>query len=427
VAAADCPKPPAAVCANSPKLDLTNVVENTLEQPGGRLRYGDAGTINGKTVDVIVTAADGYTPFMGGDSSNGNAGEFGTINVACGSSADLTFTIVQAGTNTPEPIESAVLTYYDLDEGKRAKGRMTVKTCDQQETILAENTELTQVIEGDCVSVTSSKKGSAADNPTSLMELDDIQRARAVTYSFNKLSTWKSTVALAKGSGGRSFFFSLQPAEACTPGVNLAALGWVPPQPGDKVVPEDRKECTVGGCPWGKGCCMDKSMFLGQSWAKPNRRIRDTCMSLGLFWCTMGNKKQTADFIIKRDGGLNFAQEPAMKFMMKLGMFGAPRERPNQPVVQPEAANGAAFPELARFDKLGKQCIGKRIGKITKCTSGTYEDASCQQQAAVECIKTKGCKAFNFLPKKFKGAGYALGKKVGKKSPGCRGYALKAD
>jgi hypothetical protein len=428
----ECPKPPAEVCANSPKLDLINVVENNLEEPGGRLVYGEAGTINGKTVDVVVTAAEGYTPFMGGDSTNGNEGEFGTINVACGTEAELTFTIVQTGTNTPEPIQSASLTYYDLDEGKRAKGRMTVETCDQDETVLAENTELSQVVRGTCVSVTSSKKGSAADNPTSLMELNDIQRARAVTYTFSELSSWKSKVSLAKGSGGRSFLFSLQPAEACRPNVNLAALGWVPPKPGDKVVPEDRKNCTVGGCPWGKGCCMDKSHFVAQSWAKPNRRIRDSCLAIGFHWCTGGNKQQSKEFIEGRDGGLNFKVDPPMTFLLKVGMFvegeGGARPRRMEPLREEAGeVQVAAFPELSKYESLGNVCISKRLGGFGKCTSGKYSDESCQEQAAAACAKEKKCKAFAFLPKKFKGAGYSLGKKVGRKSKGCRGWSYKGD
>jgi len=329
-----CPKPPGDVCANSAKLDLTNVVQNNLEESGGAIRYGQAGTINGKVVDVVVTAAEGYKPY--GVSNNGNAGEFGTINVQCGTEAKLTFTIVQTGTDKPEAIEQATLSYYDLDEGKRAKGRMTVETCDQDETVLAENTELTQVVAGNCVAVTSSKKGSAKDNPTSLMELDDIQRARAVTYSFSKLSSWTSTVSLATGSGGRGFMFSMRPAEACRPEVNLVALGWVPPKPGDKVVPEDRKNCTVGGCPWGKGCCMDKSHWIAQSWARPNRRIRDTCLSIGFHWCTMGNKQQSKEFIEQRDGGLKFAVSPPMTFLMEVGLFtiekGGERPRLLKPV-----------------------------------------------------------------------------------------------
>lgn len=433
----ECPKPVAEVCANTAKLDLTNVVENDMEN-GGRIRYGNAGTINGKTVDVIVTAADGYTPFQNGASGNGNAGEFGTINVKCGTEAELTFTIVQTGTLTPEPIEQATLTYYDLDEGKRQKGRMTVETCDQEETILAENTELTQVVRGSCVAVTSSKKGSAADNPTSLMELDDIQRARAVSYSFTKLSTWKSRVSLAKGAGGRSFMFSLQPAEACRPGVNLAALGWVPPKPGDKVVPDDRKNCTVGGCPWGKGCCMDKSHWIAQSWARPNRRIRDTCLSIGFHWCTMGNKQQSEEFIVGRDGGLKFAQNPPLTFLMKVGLFTeeSPGERPRlvKPLREEEDDSGAAevvqaaaFPELANYDDEANRCISGRVGDLRTCTKGNWRDDSCREQAAVACAGEKKCKAFAFLLKKKGGAAYALGKKIGRKSPGCRGWSKTGD
>jgi len=111
--------------------------------------------------------------------------------------------VVQNGTDKLEAIEQATLSYYDLDEGKQAKGRMTVGTCDQDENVLAENIELTQGVEGNCVAVTSSKKGSSKDNPTSLMDIDDIQRAHAVTDSFSKLSSCTSTVSLAKGSGVR--------------------------------------------------------------------------------------------------------------------------------------------------------------------------------------------------------------------------------
>lgn len=430
----ECPTPPSQVCANSAKLDLTNVVQNNMHEVGGRLVYSKAGSINNKEVDVVVTAAKGYTPYMDGNSHSGTSGEFGVINVACGSEAELTFSIVESGSNPPIPvtIQTATLSYYDLDEGKRGKGRMTVETCDQDETVLAENTELTQVVRGKCVAVTSSKKGSAKDNPTSLMELDDIQRARAVTYTFSELSTWKSKVSLAQGVGGRGFMFSLRPAQACRPGANLPALGWVPAKPGEKVVPEDRRNCTVGGCPWGKGCCMDKSWWLAQSWARPNRRIRDTCLAIGFNWCTMGNKQQTQASLYG-DKPLEFKVDPPMTFLLEVGLFtpqvkGLSGERPRllKPVREEASVQGVdvepnLFPELAQFEKKENRCISGRIEKkFRKCTSGTWRDKSCQQQAAVACAAKKTCKAFAFLIKT--PGKYSLGKKIGKKSQGCQGW-----
>merc|ERR1719183_3241367 len=107
---------------------------------------------------------------------------------------------------------------------------------------------------------------------------------------------------------------------------------------------------------------------------------------------------------------------------MKLGLFGGNGVRLNQPLREEEGAvNAAAFPALAKFEAKGTQCIGKRIGKLMKCSDKmTVNDEACQEQAAVACNKVKKCKAFAFLVKS-KGK-YALGSKPGGNSKGCKGW-----
>merc|ERR1719183_867528 len=156
-------------------------------------------------------------------------------------------------------------------------------------------------------------------------------------------------------------------------------------------------------------------MYVAQSWARPNRRIRDTCLSIPDFnWCTMGNKRQTADIIKNRDGGLNFAQSPAVGYLMKLGMFGGNGVRLNQPIREEEGqANGAAFPELTNFEDGGGRVLARRIA-TGKCTTGSYLDESCLEQAAAKCVSTNGCQAVAFS-KRGKGKKYSLGPGLKKK------------
>merc|ERR1719281_1552125 len=84
------------------------------------LRYSKAGTYNGKALDLVVTA-DGYTPKKA--SMNGNKGQFGRINLRCGANAAFEFKWVDSETGAPVEVSDVSVTFYDMDEGKKGKGR----------------------------------------------------------------------------------------------------------------------------------------------------------------------------------------------------------------------------------------------------------------------------------------------------------------
>merc|ERR1711957_1050050 len=165
--------------------------------------------INGKTVDLVLTTDGDFKSSK--PSKNGNAGAFGVLNVKCGSSVTMTMKVVDSVSGAPVVLEAVALTWFDLDEGKKEKGRATVKTCGSTGAIVTSNTELTLKREGDCSTVTSSVAGTGKDNPKNPNQLDSLQVSRAVTLPFKGVSEWTSTLSLADGHKGRNFLFALEP------------------------------------------------------------------------------------------------------------------------------------------------------------------------------------------------------------------------
>jgi hypothetical protein len=123
--------------------------------------------------------------------------------------------VVDSDTGSPVTLDKVAITWYDLDEGKKEKGRATVTTCGSTGAIVSENTELTLNREGHCSTATSSVAGTGKDNPKSPHNLDSVQISRAVTLPFEGVSEWSSTLSLAKGHKGRNFLFAIEPSVAC--------------------------------------------------------------------------------------------------------------------------------------------------------------------------------------------------------------------
>lgn len=209
---------PEEVCTKAVKMNTLTVSHNNLGGVGPdagaeEIRYSNAAVINGKTVDLVLTTDGTFTSSK--PSVNGNAGAFGRLNVKCGTSVTISMKVVDTETGNPVVLDAVALTWYDLDEGKKSKGRATVTTCGSTGAIVSENTELTVEREGDCSSATSSVAGTGKDNPTSPHNLDSLQISRAVTLPFKQVSEMSSTLSLAKGFKGRNFLFAIEPSVAC--------------------------------------------------------------------------------------------------------------------------------------------------------------------------------------------------------------------
>jgi len=209
---------PDEVCTEAVKMNTLTVTQNNFGGVGPdegveEIRYSNAAVVNGRAVDLVLTTDGTFTTHK--PSANGNAGPFGKLNVKCGTSVTVNMKVVDSENGQPVTLDSVALTWYDLDEGKREKGRATVNACGSTGAIVSENTELTVVREGECSSATSSVPGTGKDNPTSPHQLDSVQIARAVTFPFKGVSEWSSTLSLAKGYKGRNFLFAIEPSVAC--------------------------------------------------------------------------------------------------------------------------------------------------------------------------------------------------------------------
>merc|ERR1719329_1969390 len=209
---------PADVCTEVVKMNTLTVSHNNLGGVGPdsgaeEIRYSNAAVVNGRKVDLVLSTDGGFKTHKA--SKNGNAGAFGVLNVKCGTSVTVSMKAVDAENGQPVVLDKVALTWYDLDEGRNAKGRASVTTCGSTGAIVSKNTELTLVREGDCSSATSSVAGTGKDNPKSPYHLDSVQISRAVTLPFKQVSQFSSTLSLAKGYKGRNFLFAIEPSVAC--------------------------------------------------------------------------------------------------------------------------------------------------------------------------------------------------------------------
>jgi len=206
------------ICTKSVTMNTLTLAQNNLGGAGPdtgteELRYSNAANVNGQSVDLVVTARGGYS--AGKPSATGVNGAFGSINVKCNTEVTLLFKAVDSETGDAVTLDNVALTWYDIDEGKKGKGRSTVTGCGDG-LLISSSTELTVTQLGSCWSATSSVAGTKADNPSDPFTLTKAQRQRVATFPFSGASQFVSTLNVEKGYGSRNFQFAVEPGVACT-------------------------------------------------------------------------------------------------------------------------------------------------------------------------------------------------------------------
>jgi hypothetical protein len=212
------------MCTKSQTLKLNKVVTSNLDGTGDgpqELRYGSVYTkADGTKLDLVVVA-DGYTSKKG-NSENGLNGKLGQLNVDCGSTQKMQFTFVKTGTDEAvQPVaegDNIMFSFLDIDQGKRNKGRSSVKVCGADQVLVSTNSELEQSVDETCASVKSTVRGTAKDNPDDPTTLSEKQKARTATFMLGQGSTFMAELAVGtcKG-GGRNFMFTGEPLVTCPP------------------------------------------------------------------------------------------------------------------------------------------------------------------------------------------------------------------
>jgi len=102
--------------------------------------------------NLVITATSPYTPNMlnpsGGVLKNGAREGFGVINVASGSSVDLTFSFVDAIDGSPKTLANTVVTFFDGDHGMAHESRESITIKDMTSYAVADETSLILMDDG---------------------------------------------------------------------------------------------------------------------------------------------------------------------------------------------------------------------------------------------------------------------------------------
>lgn len=172
------------------------------------IRYTNIATLNGRDIDLFVTAVGEYTAFKA--ARNGKKNSYGIINMNKGRQATLDFSFVGTDDGQPVTIDSFYFSVLDLDEGKRMKLRESIIVEGYAVSYLTEDTEIKSTTSGEgVVRFDSSMPGTGKDNPKDPMLLNERQKNRAATFLFDSVSSFRMSLAVGGGPpSGRNFMFA---------------------------------------------------------------------------------------------------------------------------------------------------------------------------------------------------------------------------
>jgi hypothetical protein len=214
---------PAAACCNAlrdqAELTLDNVVQNNICGTDGgerELRFGRALTQNGQNMDlVIVPVGDHNCGSVKNDRFGSKTAEIGMLGVQARTEATFEFRFVESGTANLVAPQSLVLSFLDLDQGKKNKQRESVEVCGGINAIITDDSELEAVRNGDCIKVTSTTWGTGKDNPVSVDGMSQMQRARVAAFQVQGATFTAKLGVSGKGRNPRKFAFAGKPSVAC--------------------------------------------------------------------------------------------------------------------------------------------------------------------------------------------------------------------
>jgi len=238
-----------APCANVKDWDFSvaTVTQNNLGGAGPdkadtqEIRY--SGVADG--IDLILTTDSDYTVNpkvkdyngrqLDGAGNNGINGKFGIVNVAGGSSVDMTFTLVEAGTTTPVSIDPAQTVFFsvlDLDANKGSNKGKAYEFVDFTTPVdsyaVTDSTSAILTGNNNNLYARSGRYGDDNDNPTDPLAMTQLQRDSAISITYKGRNTWGMTFGEDNNptaKGGRNLMFAGRAEGDCPPGP-------IPPPPG---------------------------------------------------------------------------------------------------------------------------------------------------------------------------------------------------
>jgi len=210
----------ASDCCNALKdesmLTLDNVVKNEICN-GGEVRYASALIQNGQVIDMVVKPVGDFACTGKLDESKYGArnAQIGVLSVNSGTEQAFEFSFVEHDTSNPVVPQSLMMSFLDLDQGKKGKQRESVEVCGAADAITTDDTELDVSVNGDCVKAMSTIAGTGKDNPDILEEMSQAQRARTIAYKITGSSFTATLGVTRKGHNPRRFNFAGHPTVSC--------------------------------------------------------------------------------------------------------------------------------------------------------------------------------------------------------------------
>lgn len=208
-----------AACENAMTMDISDgPSQNNLggfgpDDGADELRFSRAGSYNGKFVDLVVTS-EGYKPKK--PEVTGARGKFGNINLKCGSNSAFTFSWVDSDTGEPIEVSDVSVSFFDMDEGKKGKGRNKVTACGASDLFVSKDTELTTAKRSDgCFSAESSAHGQKNNEPQNPLLLTQDHMSRAASFTFKDSSSASFDVTMTQCKGARNLQFAVTPTVVC--------------------------------------------------------------------------------------------------------------------------------------------------------------------------------------------------------------------
>jgi len=216
------------------------------------IRY--SGVANG--IDLVLTTDAPYAvnpkvkDFNGtqldGAGNNGINGKFGQVNVKGNTAVQMTFTLVEEGSDVPvsiSPDTTIFFSVYDLDRNPFTKPSYEyVDFTTPVDSYRVTNTTTAKVTGDDKhLYAMATRFGDDADNPSDPLNMTQLQLDSAVWITYKGRNTWGMTFgekANAKGKGGRNLLFAgraegdcpadvpmIDPAGFCTAGIQGVVQG----------------------------------------------------------------------------------------------------------------------------------------------------------------------------------------------------------
>jgi hypothetical protein len=175
------------------------------------LRYTNVGSSGGRNFDLVVTLSDSSVGYHRKSVNGfGGGGQFGKINFADCTRADVDFKIVDSATGAPVTMASMDITFFDLDDWKNHKNMETITISGYDEMTTDRSPWYTVTTERDG-SITIAANHQKVPNPSDPMSLTSEQMKASAAFTFRMRSGFHATLGSTCGkntNAGRNLLFS---------------------------------------------------------------------------------------------------------------------------------------------------------------------------------------------------------------------------